>query len=55
MNALGQARVYAERTIAEHSRLLLEIDGAIVSQPVRFISVPGDQRHGINLRKGLSR
>ena len=24
-------------------------------QPVRFISVPGDQRDGINLRKGLSR
>jgi len=31
MNAAGQTQVHTERTIAERSRLLLEIDNAIVS------------------------
>jgi len=31
MNASGQAQVHAERTITERSRLLLEINNAIVS------------------------
>jgi hypothetical protein len=31
MNASGQGKAHAERTIAERSRLLLEINNAIVS------------------------